>query len=94
MKTLIRTLATVAIAGTITLTAAPAVPAATDGPSLACATVDDCEVVIDGLYPQLVDLGAEVNDLRELRTRAERKIARKDARIELLQEKLARARAN
>lgn len=89
-----KTLIAAAVAAGITLTAAPAVPAATDGPSLACATAEDCQVVIDQLYPQLVDLGAEVNDLREIRTRSERKIARKDARILLLQEKLATARAN
>lgn len=94
MKTISRTLTATLIAGTISLTAAPAVPAATDGPNLACATVSDCEAVIDGLYPQVVMLSAEVNDLRALTTRADRKISRKDARIKMLQEKLARARSN
>lgn len=98
MKTITRTIAALALATTTVVAGATATPAAQEGPNLACATVEDCHNVIDQIWPQFQQLGAEVNDLRVIRDaaarKADRKIARKDARIALLQEKLERARAN
>lgn len=66
--------------------AAPADPV---GISLACATAEDCQNVIDVLYSDAKTLAAEVNDLRTIRVHHERAIARKDARIERRDERIA-----
>lgn len=81
MNTIAKIGTTLAIGFGIALAPAAA-PADPDGISLACATAEDCRAVIDVLYSDAKQLGAEVNDLRDIRARTERAIARKDARIE------------
>lgn len=83
-----KTIATLAAALLLTVGVASAAPAQQEGPSLACATTEDCVNVIDQLYPQLVDLSVEVNDLRRLRTKDERRLEHKQATIDRLREKI------
>lgn len=94
MKTITRTIAALALATTTVVAGATATPAAQEGPNLTCATVEGCHDVIDQIWPQFQQLGAEVNDLRVIQTKADRKVARKDARIALLKEKLETARGS
>lgn len=88
MNTIAKLTATISTAALLCVGFASAAPAQQEGPSLACATTEDCIVVIDTLYPQIVDLGAEVNALRKIRDKADRRIEYKQETIDRLREKV------
>lgn len=73
-------------------TTTPEVVQLTEAPRTVDPAVSALQVQLKEAWSEAKALGAEVNDLRVIRDRAERKIARKDARLERREAKIAELR--